>query len=448
MTKVQELIQYFIPQEIEKEDFRFYKSQSFVSVILGLICINSLLVLYLSSVQSIADYALGYTPFLLLIVLFTFKRFGKLELYGNLIICIIMLSCITEAYNTQGLYSDAMIWVCICPILSTLFSNRFIGLIWYVLSLIFVFALYYLESVDFTNHHNASSLYTYEYMMVCFFGFYTAIFAVIFLFDQGQQLTITRLQNQKKETELQKTALQAAKDNLKIKNNDLENFAYAASHDLKEPLRMIAMYTQLLERRMEGQLSDENKEFMAFVTDGVFRMESLLNDLLLYSRMGRGVEALVEVNLNRIMLIVENILTVSIKESNCEISYQPLPTILASKTEMTQLFQNLFANSIKFKQENEDSQVSILYTDEPEFHYFTVADNGIGIAPEYQKKVFDIFTRIHTIKQYSGSGIGLSTCKKIVENMGGTIWLESEQNVGTKIHFRIPKAPLSLTSSL
>jgi signal transduction histidine kinase len=444
MTKVQELIQYFIPEEIEKEDFRFYKSQSFVSVILGLSVINILLVIYLSSVQSIAGYALGYAPFLLIAILFAFKFLGHLEIFGNLVICVIMLGCVTETYHTQGLYSDAMIWVCICPILSTLFSNRIIGFVWYILSLFLVIILYCLEYYGITHYQNSSSLYTYEYMMVCYLGFYTAIFAAIFLFDQGQELTITRLQNQKKETEQQKIALQAAKDNLKIKNNDLENFAYAASHDLKEPLRMIAMYTQLLERRMKEQLSEENKEFMAFVTDGVFRMESLLNDLLLYSRMGRGVEALVEVDLNRIMVIVENILTVSIKESNCDISYQTLPTISASRTEMTQLFQNLFANSIKFKQENKDSKISVLHTDEPEFHCFTVADNGIGIAPEYQKKVFDIFTRIHTIKQYSGSGIGLSTCKKIIENMGGTIWLESEQNVGTKIHFKIPKSPLSL----
>ncbi len=448
MTKIQTLVQYFIPKEVEKEDFRFYKSQSFVSVILGLIGINILLILYLASVQNITEYAAAYAPFLFIAMLFTFKYFGRLELYGNIVICIIMLSCVTEAYGTQGLYSDAMIWISLTPILSTLFSHRFVGFLWYVLSLIFVVLLYYLECKGITHHQSAVSIYSYEYMLVCFLGFYAAIFAIIFLFDQGQELTIIRLQEQRKETEQQKIALQLAKDNLKIKNNDLENFAYAASHDLKEPLRMIAMYTQLLERRMKEQLSPENKEFMAFVTDGVFRMESLLNDLLLYSRMGRGVEALVEVDLNRIMLIVENILTVSIKESNCEVSYQTLPIILASKTEMIQLFQNLFANSIKFKQEDKDSKISVHYTDESDFHCFVVTDNGIGIALEYQKKVFDIFTRIHTIKQYSGSGIGLSTCKKIIENMGGSIGLESTQNVGTKIYFKIPKSPLSLTSSL
>jgi light-regulated signal transduction histidine kinase (bacteriophytochrome) len=207
---------------------------------------------------------------------------------------------------------------------------------------------------------------------------------------------------------------------------------------------MIAMYTQLLERRMKEQLTPENKEFMHFVTDGVFRMETLLNDLLLYSRMGRSAEALVPVDVDKILFLVQNALSLSIQEANCTLTFSDMPTISASKTEMTQLFQNLIANSLKFKQQTLDCTRKVYHRDEPLSHYFIVQDNGIGIAEQYQQKVFDIFTRIHTMNEYSGSGIGLSTCKKIIENMGGTIWLESEVNVGTKVHFKIPKSPLSL----
>ena len=444
MNSIQTIIQYFIPREIEKEDFRFYKSQSFVSVILGLIGINITLILYLATVQNVMTYAASYAPFLFIIMLFTFKFFGKLELLGNLVVCVIMLGSITEAYNTHGLFSDAMIWICLCPILSTLFSTRFVGFLWYLISLVVVCVFYYLENNGLTHFHDATSISTYEYMWVCFMGFYTAIFGIVFLFDQGQQFTIMRLQAQKAEIESQKAELELVKEGLKVKNADLENFAYAASHDLKEPLRMIAMYTQLLERRMKEQLTPENKEFMHFVTDGVFRMETLLNDLLLYSRMGRGAEALEPVDLDKILFLVQNSLSVSIKEANCIFTVENMPTISASKTEMMQLFQNLIANSLKFKQLDLDSSIKIFYYDEPLFHYFVVQDNGIGIAEQYQQKVFDIFTRIYTMNEYGGSGIGLSTCKKIIENMGGTIWLESEVNVGTKINFRIPKSPLSL----
>ena len=226
---------------------------------------------------------------------------------------------------------------------------------------------------------------------------------------------------------------------LENSNEDLENFAYVASHDLKEPLRMINSYTMLLKRRYNDMLDETGQEFMFFVTDAAKRMNVLLDDLLNYSRVGKSGAMDSMVDVNDVLLIVRSNLSKSLEEENGEIQINQnnIPTILSNHTQLVQLFQNIISNALKFRGER-DPIVKVDCELKAGQHVFSVKDNGIGIAPEHQDRVFEMFKRLHTRDEYEGTGIGLSTCKKIVQKHNGELWLESEYGVGATFYFSIP----------
>lgn len=226
---------------------------------------------------------------------------------------------------------------------------------------------------------------------------------------------------------------------LESSNEDLKHFAYVASHDLKEPLRMINAYTNLLQRRYHNVLDDSGKEFMHFIVDGVSRMSTLLDDLLTYSRVGRKEEPNNWIATNDVLFIVLSNLRTRIDEKNAilKVSEERLPKIKANRSQLNQLFQNLISNALKFTN-GRQPEISIDCEQQNQQFVFSVKDNGIGIAEEYQDRVFEMFRRLHTREEYEGTGIGLATCKKIVERHGGDIWLTSERGVGTTFYFSIP----------
>jgi PAS domain S-box-containing protein len=223
---------------------------------------------------------------------------------------------------------------------------------------------------------------------------------------------------------------------LELSNRELEQFAYVASHDLQEPLRMVASYLQLLERRYKGKLDSDANEFIHYAVDGAVRMKQLINDLLNYSRANR-VETRSAVNINDALDEVKKNLDPTIKENNASILYENLPVINANRTQMVQLFQNLIGNSIKFRKENEYPVIKISSVAEKSCWNFTVADNGIGIESQYADRVFVIFKQLHDKARYKGTGIGLAIVKKIIEGHGGSIWFTSEPGKGTAFHFTI-----------
>ncbi len=220
-------------------------------------------------------------------------------------------------------------------------------------------------------------------------------------------------------------------------NQDLEQFAYAASHDLQEPLRMVTTYVQLLEERYKGKLDADADKYIHYAVDGAARMRTLIEDLLAFSRSGQprmqtgsiDVHALVE-------RVLEN-LTVSIQESGAQVTSGPLPTSWTNATQLEQVFQNLIGNAIKFR--STQPPVIHIAADLVEGEWiYSVQDNGIGIAPEYADLVFSVFKRLHTREEYPGNGIGLSICKKIVERHGGKIWLEPAAGKGARFRFSLP----------
>lgn len=227
-------------------------------------------------------------------------------------------------------------------------------------------------------------------------------------------------------------------DNLKRSNNELQQFAYVASHDLQEPLRTIASFTQLLARRYEDKLDSDADEFIQYIVDASIRMKQQIEDLLEFSRiMTRGGE-FKRFKLKKIIKEDINNLKVLIDENSAEITCDPLPEIYGDPRQIARLFQNLITNSIKFRKPAEPPKIHITCQKEKSNKFlFSVSDNGIGIDPQYKDRIFTIFQRLHTTEEYTGTGIGLAVAKRIVERHGGHIWAESELGKGTTFYFTI-----------
>ena len=220
-------------------------------------------------------------------------------------------------------------------------------------------------------------------------------------------------------------------------NQDLEQFAYVASHDLQEPLRMVATYTQLLAERYRGRLDADADKYIHYAVDGALRMQALVQDLLTFSRVGRQGADLQSTDCNVVVETAVENLQSAVDESGAQITHDHLPVMIADGSQLLQVFQNLIANAIKFRG-SDPPAIRIRASKKSGEWVFSVADNGIGIAPEHAESIFAIFRRLHTRAEYPGSGIGLSICKKIIERQGGRIWVESQMGQGSTFKFTLP----------
>jgi len=234
--------------------------------------------------------------------------------------------------------------------------------------------------------------------------------------------------------------LRRANEELAIRNRELDQFAYVASHDLQEPLRMVTSYCQLLQRRYAGKLDADANEFIGYAVDGATRMQALIQDLLRYSRAGtRGLDAR-RFPADRALDSALRNLAAAIDEAQARVTREALPEITADETQITQMFQNLVGNAIKFHG-TEPPRVHVWATREPGGNAFHVRDNGIGIESRHVERLFTLFQRLHNRHDYPGTGIGLALCKRIAERHGGRIWLASEVGRGTTFSFFLPDAP-------
>ncbi|GAB1515971.1 sensor histidine kinase [Actinophytocola sp. KF-1] len=245
------------------------------------------------------------------------------------------------------------------------------------------------------------------------------------------------LDERTKELERSNAELDERTTELERSNAELEQFAYIASHDLQEPLRKVASFCQLLERRYKGKLDERADQYIAFAVDGAKRMQILINDLLAFSRVGRIVREPVDVSCNAVVEQALANLADAIERTGATVTSDDLPTVSAEVPLLTAVFQNLISNALKFRGE-EPPKVSITVRRDGGFWEFAVADNGIGIDPEYAERIFVIFQRLHNKADYPGTGIGLAMCRKIVEYHGGTIWLDTEVETGSRFCFTLP----------
>ena len=228
-------------------------------------------------------------------------------------------------------------------------------------------------------------------------------------------------------------------DELAASNVELERFAYIASHDMQEPLRMITSFLQLFKKKYEDQIDETAEQYIHFAVDGAERMKKLIMDLLQYSRVGSNKEDFETIDTNNLLKEVVNVFLTHIDETKATITVEELPGIKANKTQLFQLFQNLIGNALKYH--GEEPPVIHISGKEEENHFaFSVQDNGIGIKPIFFEKVFVLFQRLHHKNEYSGTGIGLAICKKIIEKHNGRIWVESEPGKGSCFYFTISKS--------
>jgi len=234
---------------------------------------------------------------------------------------------------------------------------------------------------------------------------------------------------------LEKRAAELARSNA-----DLEQFAYVASHDLQEPLRMVSSFMQLLEKRYMEKLDGDARQYIAFAVDGAERMKKLILDLLEYSRLSTNPEPFTEVPLEQLLARQVETYAEQVREAGGQMDVGPMPVVLGNKSQLGQLFQNLLGNALKYRGQA-PPHIVVRCSDEGERWHFTVSDNGIGIDPRYFEKIFVIFQRLHSRSEYSGTGIGLAICKSIVERHGGRIWVESQPGQGCTFHFTLKKQP-------
>ncbi len=239
--------------------------------------------------------------------------------------------------------------------------------------------------------------------------------------------------------------LQQAEERLRVvntelqrSNRDLQQFAYVASHDFQEPLRMVTSYVQLLAQRYEGKLDPEADEFIGYIVEGVMRMQKLITALLDYSRVQTKESQFEPTDCNEVLQRVLLLLQLQLEEAQGVVTHDPLPTVSADATQLGQLLQNLLSNALKFHGQ-QPPQVHISAQPEGKQWVFTVQDKGIGLAPQFAERIFVIFQRLHTHHEFPGTGMGLAICKKIVERHGGHIWVESELGKGSTFYFTLPR---------
>jgi signal transduction histidine kinase len=255
--------------------------------------------------------------------------------------------------------------------------------------------------------------------------------------------SLDNTERQRVELVKQKETLDAQAEELRRSNEELEQFAYVASHDLQEPLRKVASFCQLIEKRYGESLDERGTQYIHYAVDGAKRMQVLINDLLTFSRVGRVSDRRERVELQSCLDSALDRLEYALDECRAKIVQRPLPAVSGDPTLLSMLWQNLVGNALKFRSPERSPEVSISWApdpDQPGFVRVSVADNGIGIPPAFAEKVFVIFQRLHSREAYSGTGIGLALCKKIVEHHGGRIWLDPEREVGTRFIFTLPVA--------
>ncbi|MBK8566103.1 MAG: GHKL domain-containing protein [Saprospiraceae bacterium] len=438
--------EFFIADNLKRSPLDISKARVLVFIHLFIILIAAAFSITNAQYPGIGGPAIHMGIVVGIVLLYIFKRYGNFLTSGNLMAFLLFIVFLEAVFSSGGLYSDNLLWIMATPLTALLFASPRSGIVWLLVLVGVTFYLYVLDLHNPGFYRKQTEDLDGLYYLITNSGLFIMLIGIVLIFATGQSMIIKsldakqrELEEQKEELTRQKEALIVAEDKLKASNQELERFAYSASHDLKEPLRMIGSYVMLVKRRVGANLDTDTKEYIGFITDGVSRMEKMLNDLLQYSRLGRSNEQLKDHDLNDTLQVVMKNLMTAMESTDTAIYANQLPVVRSASIEMIQLFQNLISNSIKFRRKDLSPVIDITYQEEKEHHRFMFMDNGIGIPEKNKQTVFNIFERLHSIQEYEGSGIGLATCKKIVNNMGGEIWIEPDNEVGTTFTFTISK---------
>ncbi len=362
---------------------------------------------------AIIDY---FTTIIMLFVLYLIKKAKETKVFSFLSVFIVYLLFL-YLFNSGGAADSGILWMYTFPFVSFWVLGIFSGSI--ASAILFVSLV---VSKEFSL-----PMYTATYPPAIYYNFLFSYIIVILIAFSSE---IIRLNTYKK--------LISSEKKLKHSNDELELFAHKASHDLQEPLRMVTSYVQLLAKRNREKFDSDSKKFIDFAVDGTERMRQLITDLLQYSKITSGENLVCDIDTNDILKNILLNLELTIKENNAQIIYEDLPVIRSVKVQLTQIFQNLIENAIKFCI-NKNPTIHIGFKLEDGAWVFSIKDNGPGIPDEYKDRIFHIFMRLDSSNKPKGTGIGLSICKKIIETNGGKIWVESEVGNGSTFYFTIPK---------
>ncbi len=430
MKLISTILNLGIKPKYSEEEIRLYRQVNGVIITTSLMLFTSGIIL---SIFHCATYAYTWIIISSLIYLpglyFTSKNNIKLARYY--VISFVELNTFFLTLFSASQFTDKLFYfelaptLCLFPLYAALLEfpiliHIFIALLqlflFHFINLLFPQLIYYLHT-----NFNPGNIF---YIKITIITFIIALLGIIISIFQ-------------KETISAKKKLKDSETKLKQSNTALEQFAYIASHDLQEPLRMVKSYLQLIEKRYKDKLDDKGIEFIDFAVDGAHRMYYLINSLLDYSRLDTAASPLTEVNCETILTKVINNIEISITETKTKITHDKLPTITGERYQLTQLLQNLIINAIKFCKDR-SPKIHISAKQQGNSYLFGIHDNGIGIKPEYFENIFTIFRRLHTHEEYQGYGIGLAMCKRIVERHKGKIWVESEIGKGSTFWINLP----------
>ncbi|MEM1322613.1 MAG: ATP-binding protein [Bacteroidota bacterium] len=397
----------------------------------------SLLALLSSIILTPLFYQIGYTEgyhvglYAGLNVLFFMALMyhsANLTLAGNYFALHTLVVFTILIWSSGGLDSPFLMWLITIPTVTVFYLKKLYRRIWTGLTglTVFMFWLGQLWGYDFPRNCPAEWLPFFAFLSYLLVSI--LFVAVIRSFGISYRIVRQKLERSNKE--------------LKHSNKELERFAYIASHDLKSPLRNIVSFLNLFERRYSDKVDDTGREYLQYVSESAQQMHLLVDDILEYSRTTNRKAKVESVNLNVLLTQISKQLREQPDYQRAVIEWPELPVFEADNTLLMQLFQNFLENGLKYNDSSEP-QVLIRYEQRDGHQYFAVEDNGIGLDPKFKDQIFEMFKRLHNKNQYPGTGIGLAICKRIIEDYGGQVWVDTEVNKGTTIHFTLAVPTLS-----
>jgi signal transduction histidine kinase len=372
---------------------------------------------------------------------------GNLKLALDITCLSLLVAFIKPIMATGGVHSQVFIWLILSPIYALTLGDYKRGIFWTIITILVQISIYL-----FDNAHIDFNLAAEDKLsgLVNHIFFITTILSMMFAYEfikNKQQNTIQNqlqiLLEQREENLSMIQKLQKIEQALTLTNKELKSFAFAAAHDLKEHTRLIGMHVQVIQKKLSNEIDKQINEHMTFVLSGVKRMERVLVNLVEHEQVGNEMEEKVKLNLQEMCGFLMKKIKMNFPDIEVNFQMGNLPNIFYIEKDVTLLFLHLFNNSVKFRKNDEPLDIIIDCTENENQYLFKIADNGIGIEKDFQDKVFDLFSRFHNRKDYEGSGIGLATCKKIVTNMGGDIWLQNTEGKGTTVCFSVSKPNVS-----
>ncbi len=414
---------FFIPESLKQDRSVFRSARLIIRIDMVILLLSAIFVpvFYIWTCPPLL-YTLLFSLTCALVFPFVLYFSENLSLAGDFFTTASIAVFFGLSISTGGINSPFIIWFLTIPPIGFFYLKKKKARFWTGLTLVTVFLLMILTIVD-ANMVTQLDKKWMPFIVAFNFSLVLWLFSsVVISFNTGYRRMNQRLTSSNKK--------------LLESNEELERFAYIASHDLKSPLRNVISFTQLFKRHYQGRLDKVGAEYIEFISSGSRQMYKLIEDILEYSKSGNQERHVESVDLNEVVYLIAQQIKNGGTYGNCNIKYDTLPTIKADLTLMQQLFQNLIENGLKYNI-NDNRIVEISYIQKGESYQFTIRDNGIGIDPTHNKRIFEMFQRLHNSKAYSGTGIGLAICKKIVLECDGEIWLNSTLGKGTDFHFTL-----------